>query len=225
MEPFQIESPNPDKLLFVLAAYKNDVKYYPVIESQLCNAIPLDKNVYNFFSKLGKVNSKEEDILQEYNFSVPIPKNVLYFKTDFRHIVWTTPPMKKKIYFHKGHGLKTGEYNLPSLVWILKNKDLSIFAFKTTKKGEMVYCHAPFANVYSHGGVCMGNVNLDTKETNYLYIMSRVQNLFFESYFTHSNNDVFKSYIPYLKKNMNKDIPFDESKLKEANTTFKSFIS
>lgn len=128
------------------------------------------------------------------SFKGVIPKNVIVAKDnpkDGLHLIWYVKPTLRTLYFSNGCGVETGLYPLPSLVFRYHKKVLQVLATNArTIDTETTLFHAPFFNVYTTGKVCMGNVNVTGVERfeSFDTTMEYLENAFFNSVFTHSNN-------------------------------------
>jgi PRTRC genetic system protein B len=130
------------------------------------------------------------------SFKGLIPENVILARdnpTDGLHLIWSVGESGRTLYFSKSSGLATGRYPIPNLIFGYRRNVLQIFATNTKKIGrQSPLFHAPFLNVYTAGKICMGNVNVSGTERfeNFDTTIEYLQNAFFNSVFTHSNNPV-----------------------------------
>ena len=142
------------------------------------------------------------------------PKNILYFGEDnFKpFIIWHLPKAKRNLSFKKSLEIKNGMYNLPALVFKLKNDTLSVFAIKDDNlKDDTILYKAPFHNVYEDGRICMGNAII--KKNNELnVIVKNYEDAFFMSEFSHYMNQGSP-----IKKNLN--IYFEKLKTNEFDNS------
>ena len=84
--------------------------------------------------------------------------------------------------------IKNGVYPVPKLLWKFYKGSLDIFAYKI-EKGKIVLYNAPFLNTSTHGDVCSGSIKYDFNTFDYLKIIQIIESKFYNSYFTHTNND------------------------------------
>ena len=146
-----------------------------------------------------------------------IPKDIIYAKDSKEkgvQLVWIVPKAKRKLFFsedNKNDELISEEYNIPTLVFKYSRKSLSVYAVcdananNITQDTELF--QAPFYNVSEQGFVCMGNVNINkvSKFKTFDKCKEFLETSFFNSYFTHSNNE--KIITPeYLLKIKNEKI-------------------
>lgn len=174
------------KLLGVISVYEGFVMYHPALKTKLgagrfLNAKSL-KKIFNF------LEGKREFI--SYSFSEFIPENVLNYNSENGSLLFWTAPQRRNMLF-SGDFIKSTDYNLPALLWRYDGKSLSVFALKGSKKpkpNDFVY-HAPFLNVNGQGRVCMGNVDFINRTGSLDKFPDILQDLFFNSLFTHTNNN------------------------------------
>lgn len=203
-----------DNLKFILAFYRNTVVYYDVIDNNLSPAQNISNQNLNSLKKLLK--SKTSKSLM--NFSGVFPKNLVYYNQSKSVVSWVTSPIKKHIFYKDEASHFTGFYNLPYLFWTIKQNELYVFSImeKDFSSSNYVLYNSPFFNVNSKGSVCMGNVKWDTSQKTFEFLFEHVEKVFFDSFFTHSNNsNIFNletetvynicknsehNFIPYLKK-------------------------
>lgn len=142
---------------------------------RLATALQVDEDKINLL--------KSDGILQN---------NVLSFDSKKSAIIWYTKAQLKQLHFSDGLGIKSGQANVPPLVWKADKDSLQIFALrskrKPTPKSDLHY--APFFNVYADGSVCMGTVNIKAADTGSITeLMCLWENYFFNSYFSHLMTD------------------------------------
>ncbi len=130
------------------------------------------------------------------SFKGIIPENVILARdnpTDGLHLIWSVGESGRTLYFGGSSGVATGKYPAPNLIFRYRGNVLQIFATDTKKINRQApLFHAPFFNVYNTGKICMGNVNVSGSERfeNFDTVIEYLQNAFFNSVFTHSNNPV-----------------------------------
>lgn len=130
------------------------------------------------------------------SFKGIIPENVILARdnpTDGLHLIWSVGESMRKLYFGGSSGVATGRYPVPNLIFRYRGSVLQIFATEAKKiDSRTPLFHAPFFNVYTTGKICMGNVNVGGSERfeNFDTVIEYLQNAFFNSVFTHSNNPV-----------------------------------
>ena len=211
-------------LSFVISFYTNGNMIYSEYEPenekfsrQECITLENLELISNEFSK----KQKKEG----YNFKGFIPRNVLYYESNKKKIVWFSEPRVQEHLF-KSENIKSGKYPLPYLLWNYDNGRLSVFALskEPNLENDILY-HSPLLNVYSDGSVCLGSTNFKFKSNDYEHIMKVVESAFFNSYFTHTNhNNIIKgNLIEFYKKHKNKKT-FPNELLIETGIQLKSLI-
>lgn len=176
------------ELEFVLCGYSNRMIYHDYdIKSDTLSAgksltIETAKSIFNFINGI--------DGMQSYGFNDVLPSNILKYKTDEKFVIWFTEPGLKTVLYAKKLSVKTGVYWIPRLIWKLQGNSLDVFAVpeEVTSKKDKLY-NAPLFNISSDGSVCMGNTKFTDSGYNYEKIIAKVESGFWESTFTHTNND------------------------------------
>jgi PRTRC genetic system protein B len=183
-----ITSSNEQHLKFVLCAYDNKMIYHDYnhktdeLSAGKMLTVDAAKTLFKF--------SNEINSMKQYEFNGIIPSNVLRFKTDEKYIIWETEPGIKEILYHESLPVKSGKYWVPRMIWKLNANSLSVHAImKEVKSEKDKLYNAPFFNVSKGGSVCMGNTKFTDQGYNYEKIMKKVEEGFWGSVFTHSNND------------------------------------
>jgi PRTRC genetic system protein B len=119
-----------------------------------------------------------------------LPNNVLYVKPDNAgYAVWFTPPQQRDLFFVQNLGIKSGKAYVPAMVWKAGQDNLTVYAIKGKTKpvAKTQLCHAPYFNIHSGGGVCMGNANIQIDRNTCLEnFMLQWERYFFGSYFSHT---------------------------------------
>lgn len=158
-----------------------------VVNGQVLSASPLNvekvKDVFNYLFQSNK-NKKE------VRWKGIIPKNVIFYEPET--LIWNVLPGKRKLFFQDKETLNK-EYLIPGLVFILKGTSLNVYAYKGVwiEDEDDLYL-APFPNINSSGNVCMGNMDVEYKNT-YEETINKIQDDFFNSIFTHENQNLIKS--------------------------------
>jgi hypothetical protein len=82
------------------------------------------------------------------------PDNLIYFDGS-EMVVWYEKPSKRKLFFSKKESF---EYNLPGIVFMLKNGKLSVFLTddKKINNNSKLYPNV-FPNTYGDYSICIGN--------------------------------------------------------------------
>ena len=119
-----------------------------------------------------------------------VPENVLYCDTRIGNekIVWYRKPEDRILFFSEGLGIENGKMGVPGLIYCVKGKNLSVYAFKGSKPKKMLYC-APFMNT-SESGVCLGNSKVTfPEERTFENVMKYWETMFWQSEFSHILGD------------------------------------
>jgi PRTRC genetic system protein B len=131
------------------------------------------------------------------SFKSFIPDNVILAKdnpTDGLHLIWSVKSTVRTLYFSNSSSIETGLYPIPNLIFRYYKNVLQVLATNArTIDMNTVLFHAPFFNVYISGNICMGNVNVRGIERfeSFDTTLEYLENAFFNSVFTHSNNPIF----------------------------------
>lgn len=102
-------------------------------------------------------------------------------------ILWWRPPEKRALIFdERQSGIASGEYPLPTLLFDLRDRELSVYA---VANDAVTPCsllkNAPFPNVYADGRICMGNCRMPAMRGDLVALIERYEALFYRSEFTH----------------------------------------
>lgn len=186
----------------ILAVYTQELIYYPAKKNgNITNGELLTlETAKSLFSTLFTNDLIKNDL----SFEDLIPYNVLDYSKEEKYVIWYTEPSSRKLYFSENLNIASGNYPMPYLLWKISGTKLNVWALKEKpiSKNTDLYL-APLLNINAKGDVCMGNVNFVTNKTNYEAIISKVQEGFFNSYFTHTNhNELIKGNIIDLYKDI-----------------------
>ncbi|MDC7217795.1 MAG: hypothetical protein PQJ28_02095 [Spirochaetales bacterium] len=163
------------------------------------------------------------------------PKGIL--PTDILHInpgkkgsvLWYTKAGQRQLFFVERLGIPSGKANVPPLVWLANKNSLSVFAVATGRRptGKTPLYYAPFFNIYENGGVCMGTVSIDIKNSASVEEFTQAwEDYFFNSYFSHTLDGSLtrKNIVSLWKDLIGTDKPFPKEALKKKNKTLKSLL-
>jgi PRTRC genetic system protein B len=152
-------------------------------------------------------------------------RHILGFSVDFLNaeLIWIYPAGEVLLHYEsKLPGFKTGRYFIPNLVFKYDSDGVSVFAIKTEDilslgPNTELYL-APFLNTSDDGDVCMGSAEVK-KGKNLTETIRNVERAFFDSEFTHTNNNkIVKGNLvdAYTKQKGKFDeeilLPFDKLK-------------
>lgn len=125
-----------------------------------------------------------------------MPSNVLYYQPSFLgdKYMWFLPPTKKRLLFSEDTNIESGEVKLPGLIFAVNDKTIYVFAYKGTNRPDdkTTLYRGPFFNINGDDDVCMGNT-AESKKKHFLEDeLVRWERRFFQSRFTHVNNNPLK---------------------------------
>lgn len=145
----------------------------------------LQRTIVNIFNAVSQSNKQLDSSL----YGV-VPENVLYCDTRIGNekIVWYRKPEDRILFFSEGLGIENGKMGVPGLIYCVKGKNLSVYAFKGSKPKNMLY-RAPFMNT-SESGVCLGNSKVTfPEERTFENVMKYWEIMFWQSEFSHILGD------------------------------------
>lgn len=156
-----------------------------------------------------------------------IPPNMLYAdeRKGYEKYIWYEKPQKKMHFFSKSLEIPNGEFYTPSLLYVVQQNKLSLYAFHGDYPDKQLY-RAPYFNV-SSTYVCLGNSKLpDLEELTYQHIIDYWETLFWKSEFSHIlGTNPIKSNLSILSKQLMKTgKPFPISELIPVTLTLKQLI-
>lgn len=139
-----------------------------------------------------------------------IPENLLHFDVlpgGKYNMSWYRPAERRQLYFKEELHIPSGQAWVPAMIYNVNGDELSVFALRdSTRPTDATKLYlAPFHNVNSSGGVCLGNAKVKRPEKNtYANIMKYWEDLFWLSEFTHlaGNSNPTKSNLNIIWKRM-----------------------
>lgn len=201
----------------------NALKLFPIKNGNIQAESPISfetlKGVFKIFKDI-EVNKNKE-----LSFKGLIPKNIVYFKNNEfqKKIIWTNKPNKKYLQFSDSSSIESGYYYLPKLLFSLSKNELKVFAVKDAEIREnTILYNSPFLNIFKNGGVCMGSASINISPFSYIEdVIIYVENMFYNSIFTHTNHDVIinGNLSLHYKKTKDTNIKFDDKLLLESSTS------
>lgn len=116
-----------------------------------------------------------------------IPTGMLYANYNSQHkiLVWWTPEQKQMMHFTKELHIAKGEAMQPALLWVLNDRELSLYAFKGKPTEKTQLYRAPYHNVHNDGDVCLGSARAKRHDYTYTGIIGYYHTLFWNSEFSH----------------------------------------
>ncbi|SOD80837.1 PRTRC system protein B [Spirosoma fluviale] len=196
---------------------------------KLINAHPLSNREAIVLSKtLYNAHSEKTAFLKPTGL---LPANVLYIDPtpDAGKAIWYTPATTRKLLFVESLTIPSGEAHVPALIWKASKTGLTLFALPTDEKptADTPMFQAPFFNVYGHGPVCMGSVNVRIKRSASLEnFMSAWESYFFNSYFSHTirESPINGNIVLFWQNQIASQEPFPASVLKATSYKVKDLI-
>jgi PRTRC genetic system protein B len=122
------------------------------------------------------------------------PECLLHFEpalhTSGYKMIWWRPACTQHLHFREDLHIPSGVAPVPAMVWSVKAGRLSVFALASDERpaADTKLLNAPFHNVSSSGGVCLGSAKAPRASRNYQSQMEYWETLFWKSEFTHLNN-------------------------------------
>ena len=218
-----ISKQNNSELKFNLSFYGNGnilISSYDIESDTYSDFKPITEETFEtlnkFFKK--KINQKK------YFIKGMIPRNIHYFDVESLHVIWTTEEKQTEQLFTDDK-IENGIYPVPKLLWKFYKGSLSVYAYKI-EKGNIVLYNAPFLNTSLSGAVCSGSIKYDFDTFDYLKIIQIIESKFYNSYFTHTNNDnllkinLLEFYQTYLNAKK-----FPNNLLIKSNVSYDSLCS
>ena len=222
-----------------LVFYKNDernietyVEHFDMDENgNPINAHPLTEREAK---KLAKALATKTQRKKNQNFLKPkgvLPNHILHINpSENGSVLWYTKSMNRQFYFTENLEIPNGRVEVPAMLWFANKRSLKIFALansrRPTEKTELFY--APFFNVYEDGNVCMGTVDVNIQNSNYIEeFIEKWEDYFFNSYFSHlmnEHNPINGNCVSLWKSLINTEKPFPKEALKKANRTLKNLL-
>lgn len=200
----KIEQTRKQNLKGLISVYDEFALFHPTTKKGIGVGRPIKasslKNIFKFLNGNTDYSS--------YKFKGIISENVLNYNSDSGDITFYTKPQRRKMIFQSNLKIENTEYNIPYLLWNYSNHSLKIFALKSKPKENDFLYSAPFLNVSYNGLVCMGNVRFKNNTGEFNAFIDILQDLFFNSLFTHTNNNELASCSIQEAYEMAKSIDF-----------------
>ena len=204
----QISIESTEFVLIGKSSLKGKRLSFHTVENEMIGAeIPflesVAKNIFSLFNTA-------DDNYHVKTFEGLIPTSILFARDcqeKGTHLIWHVKKQLRKLSFSEKCKITSETYSIPHLVFSFKNGNLAVYAVDdvdsiSINENTPLY-NAPFYNTYADGKICMGNVDLK-KANSFLSFEKTVtylENVFFNSVFTHSNNELITR--DYLIKNYN----------------------
>jgi len=169
----------PVSMFILYSGYKHFIEVADIDKDlNVTNSKPMTKDTLVKLNRFITDNVINQDI---FKFEKEIlPKNLIYYD-GIDNIIWYEKAAKRKLILKFGD---TFEYNIPLIVFRLKNGKLSIYISDTNIiKNDMKIYASVFPNMYNDDNICIGN----NKPGEFSYISEVIKyytDFFFESEFT-----------------------------------------
>ena len=196
------------------------------------NAHPLSENEAKILAKSLTTKTQKEKNQDFLNPNGILSTRILQINPNAENgsAIWYTKSMKRQLYFTENLEIPNGMAEVPAILWLANKRSLKIFALSSnrrpTEKTELFY--APFFNVYEDGNVCMGTVDVNIQNSNYIEeFIEKWEDYFFNSYFSHlmnEHNPINGNCVNLWKSLINTEKPFPKEALKKANATLKNLL-
>ena len=168
----------------------------------------------------------------ESRSSIPhgaIPPNMLYadVRKGCERYVWYNLPQRRMMYFNAGLQIKNAEYDMPGVVYEVRNDGLNIYAYKGTEPptSETELFRAPFFNV-TGASVCLGSAKVEMpKEITFADLTACWEKRFWLSEFSHlggGGNPTHSNLVLVTKAARN--APFDPEELISMKLQLKKLL-
>lgn len=159
-----------------------------------------------------------------------LPSNMLLADTRAgqEHYIWWNKPQKRKLYFIKDLNMEEGDYNMPAVIYEVKDgKSLYVYAFDYKRKGpsgKTRLIHGPFFNYYEDGRVCLGNSKTSYPDNpSWKDLQDYWEKMFWRSINSHLIcKPTTKPLVSLLKKAM--DAPFETAYCKPFKFTLEKIL-
>jgi PRTRC genetic system protein B len=115
-----------------------------------------------------------------------LPENLLIHSSSV--MAWHTGVLVKNMWFHVSGRHFCHRVSWPPLVWILKDRNLTIFALGRSSRPtiESPTYHAPLMNIDKKGELCLGSAQLPRNLS--VGNLEGIEAILFDTNFTHINN-------------------------------------
>lgn len=159
-----------------------------------------------------------------------LPTNILHINpSENGTVLWYTKAQQRQLYFANSLQMPNGKAQVPPMVWYASKNSLSVYALASERRptAKTPLHYAPFFNVYEKGGVCMGTVSIEIKNSASVEEFTTAwEEYFFNSYFSHSlgRDNIKGNCISLWKKLIQTGEAFPKEVLKKNNRTLKNLL-
>ena len=218
-----ISKQNNSELKFNLSFYGNGnilISSYNADSDTYSDFKPITEETFESLNKFKKKKKKKK----KYFIKGMIPRNIHDFDVESLHVIWTTEEKQTEQLFTDDK-IENGIYPVPKLLWKFYKGSLNVYAYKI-EKGNIVLYNAPFLNTSLSGAVCSGSIKYDFDTFDYLKIIQIIESKFYNSYFTHTNNDkLLKINLLEFYQNYLNAKKFPNNLLIKSNVSYDSLCS
>ncbi len=158
-----------------------------------------------------------------------IPRNMLYanVRKGCERYVWYNPPQRRMMYFKEVLKIENTEYNVPGVVYEVRNNVLNIYAYKGEEPptAETELFRAPFFNV-TEASVCLGSAKAElSKDVTFAELTACWEKRFWLSEFSHlgGGGNPTRSNLVLVPKAARK-APFDPEELISMKMQLKKLL-
>lgn len=158
-----------------------------------------------------------------------IPPNMLYadVRKGCERYVWYNLPQRRRMYFKEALKIESAEYNVPGVVYEVRNDGLNIYAYKGAEPptAETELFRAPFFNV-TGASVCLGSAKVEIpNEITYADLTACWERRFWLSEFSHlgGGGNPTRSNLVLVTKAAQK-APFDPEELISMKLQLKKLL-
>ncbi|MDR3142543.1 MAG: prokaryotic E2 ligase family D protein [Tannerellaceae bacterium] len=178
----------------------SDEKYYlerrPIESGRMGAGVPLTEDCLSGIVEA--VASNRKDIAYG-----KVPPCMLYAdpRPGKEKYVWYRKPEARRLFFAGDLGIPDGPMRVPGLVYMVRGKTLSLYAFKGSRPKKQLF-RAPLFNVGADS-VCLGNAKAPKPDKlTYDAIICYWEKLFWQSEFTHIiNGNPVKGNLSSITRN------------------------
>lgn len=168
------------------------------------------------------VSSIKADNFDALQFKSIIPSNVLYFKSvdETPSIVWHRESETRMLHFKEDMGIKSGNYIMPKVIFMLHDNDLSVFRITDEMISEKTALYfLPLPNIHDDSTVCLGGAKRNRQSKCLEDVIQKYEELFYHTRFNVFHNDeYFPKETNISELTMNLDIRQWPIKLSETKT-------
>lgn len=203
---------------------------------ELVNPKPITIGDLSYLSEMINNNRKgKERLISEGNLEIDtvFNPNILFLKERPLSLCWFIPSGKREFKFSGSMRIKGTEFAHPGIIFFYKsrigiNYNFSVYTTKTDNVNMNTTLYSPpFHNCRRDGYICMpSNFNRISKEKKLSRIISRIEDYFFKSNFSHIGEQTIevKTSMNKLWRNMAKTDVFPSKILLKTDLKIKDLL-